>query len=335
MPSLNEVQKQTIAQRLRDGVSIRTIPTELHISKNTVLLAKKKINEYGRIIRRAGSGRPKKTTADENIQMANFIREYPFETVVNARQQTNFPASLKTARKRVHETELRNRAAANKIFLTEQNKANRVLFAQEFVNEPADMWNNVIFSDEKTFKSYSNGRRRVYRPPGTRYDERYCNKYKQSGRFSVNVWGWVSSRGRGICAIVEERLNANVYRRLLEELMLPSVIPVFGERNFIFQQDNCPVHNARLVSRYLEAEGVHVLPWPSRSPDLNVIENVWGEMQKYIYQNDFRPRNPLELQEKIVEAWETVTPGYMRQLVASMPRRLQNVIDANGAMTKY
>ncbi|KAJ3662161.1 hypothetical protein Zmor_006519 [Zophobas morio] len=91
MPSLNEVQKQTIAQRLRDGVSIRAIATELHISKNTVLLAKEKINEHSKIIRRVGSSRPKKTTADENIQLANFIREYSFETVVNARQQNQFP----------------------------------------------------------------------------------------------------------------------------------------------------------------------------------------------------------------------------------------------------
>ncbi|KAJ3661695.1 hypothetical protein Zmor_006082 [Zophobas morio] len=202
MPSLNIVQKQTIAQRLRDGVSIRAMATELHISKNTVPLAKKKLMNKVELSEERGLVVQKKTTADENTTKT-FNWQISFQNILSKQWLTQGSKPI----------ELRNRAAANKIFLTEQKKANRVLFAQEFVNDPADMWNSVILSDEKTFKSYSNGRRRVYRPPGTRNDERYCNKYKQSGRFSVNVWGWVSSRDRGICAIVEERLNANVYRR--------------------------------------------------------------------------------------------------------------------------
>jgi DNA-binding NarL/FixJ family response regulator len=48
MSNLTDVQKQTIAQRLRDGVSMRAIAHELGISKNTVLLAKQRIAEYGK-----------------------------------------------------------------------------------------------------------------------------------------------------------------------------------------------------------------------------------------------------------------------------------------------
>jgi IS30 family transposase len=40
---LTEIQKQTIAQRLRDGVSIRAIAAEVGVHKRTVLLAKQKI----------------------------------------------------------------------------------------------------------------------------------------------------------------------------------------------------------------------------------------------------------------------------------------------------
>lgn len=54
-----------------------------------------------------------------------------------------------------------------------------------------------------------------------------------------------------------------------------------------------------------------------------------------MYENDFRPQNVEELQQKIVETWQEITPEYTRELVSSMPRRLQNVIDSNGAMTKY
>lgn len=58
-------------------------------------------------------------------------------------------------------------------------------------------------------------------------------------------------------------------------------------------------------------------------------------MTKYIYKHDFRPQNAEELQHKVIEAWQEITPQYTRELVLSMPRRLQTVIDRNGAMTKY
>lgn len=234
---LTDVQKETLAQRLRDGVTIREIATELHVGKNTVLRAKRKIEETGRIARRAGSGRPRITTANEDLQLAELLRQHPFKSIVEARQNINFPASLKTARRRIRETELRNRAAANKTYLTEENKRQRVMFAQQYVHQP-NMWDNVVFSDEKTFQSCPSGRLRVYRPPGTRYNEEYSHRGNRSGRFSLNVWGWISMRGPGVCVIVEERLTAIVYRRIMEEVMLPSVLPVFGQQNFIFQHVN-------------------------------------------------------------------------------------------------
>jgi transposase len=209
MSNLTDVQKQTIAQRLRDGVSMRAIAHVLGISKNTVLLAKQRIAEYGKTARRPGSARPKVTTNEEDDRLINFLRHRPFQSAVNARLETAFPACLKTARKRIRESELSN--------------------------QDNNIWNNVVFSDEKTFQSSHNGRIRVYRPPGTRYNEQYVKNYDRSGRFSLNIWGWISSRGPGVCVIVEERLNSAIYRRLLEEVMLPSVLPVFGQQNFIFQ----------------------------------------------------------------------------------------------------
>jgi hypothetical protein len=90
------------------------------------------------------------------------------------------------------------------MYLTEENKAGRIRFAQEYINQDNNIWNNVVFSDEKTFQSSHNGRIRVYRPPGTRYNEQYVKNYDRSGRFSLNIWGWISSRGPGVCVIVEE-----------------------------------------------------------------------------------------------------------------------------------
>jgi transposase len=85
-----------------------------------------------------------------------------------------------------------------------------------------------------------------------------------------------------------------VYQRLLEQSLLPSVRPIFGE-NFIFPQDNCTVHRSHIVREYLEKHGINQLPWLSKSSDLNPIEDAWGKITKLMYQV-FRPRNFDQLQ---------------------------------------
>jgi hypothetical protein len=83
----------------------------------------------------------------------------------------------------------------------------------------------------------------------------FAQEYIHQNIWDAVIWGCISIRGPGVCAIVEERLRAPVYVRILREKMLPSVTQVFGERNFIFQDDNCRVHRARVVREFLDEQG--------------------------------------------------------------------------------
>jgi hypothetical protein len=49
-----------------------------------------------------------------------------------------------------------------------------------------------------------------------------------------------------------------------------------------------------------------------------------------MYENNFCPTTVEELQQKIIDTWQQITPAYTRDLISSMPRRLQMVIDSNG-----
>jgi hypothetical protein len=122
------------------------------------------------------------------MRLVNFLRENSFSAAIRTKVETNFPDSIRTSQKRIKESELRIRSAVNKIFLSEANKQERLRFAFQHINN-VNFWENVVFSDEKTFQSCSNGRVRVYRPVGERFSEQYVHKIKRTGRFTVNVWG--------------------------------------------------------------------------------------------------------------------------------------------------
>lgn len=334
MPRLNQQQKVILHTRVIEGVAIRNIANEIGVDKNTVLLAKKKINNFGDMRRNPGSGRKKSSNAEQDAGLIQYLQANPFHTALQAKEVTNFPASIQTARRRIRNSQIiRNRSAANKIFLTEENKIRRMRFAREFLNAD-NLWPKVIFSDEKTFQSCHNGKIRVYRPTGTRYNSQYTRKVARSGRFSVNVWAWISARGPGVLRVIPGRFTAPVYRDILEQVMLPSVEAVYGD-DFTFQHDNSPVHQARIINAFLDENNINVLPFPPKSPDLNPIENVWGLMLKIIHQHDFRPRNQEELQQKIMQAWDHIDNQLTQNLVFSMPRRLQSVLENNGSITKY
>jgi hypothetical protein len=74
-----------------------------------------------------GSGRPRVSTEIDDVNLIQVLRENPFNSVTEAHNETNFPGSLRTARRRVKEgSELRNHPAVKKPFLTQQNKGQRV-----------------------------------------------------------------------------------------------------------------------------------------------------------------------------------------------------------------
>ena len=67
--------------------------------------------------------------------------------------------------------------------------------------------------------------------------------------------------------------------------------------------------------------------------DLNPIEHVWKDLKMAVHRRF--PSNLMELERYCKEEWEKLTKNRSAKLVASYSKRLEAVIAAKGASTKY
>lgn len=210
----------------------------------------------------------------------------------------------------------------------------RLAWAKEHQNWVQRQWDSVIWSDESKFEVHlDNSRGLVIRTAGEAYNSD-CLRRQVKYPGSVMVWGCMSAKGVGVLHIIDGTVNAAAYGSILTSHLLPSIEKLqTTEGEFIFQQDNAPCHRARTITSWFANNDIPVLPWPANSPDLSPIENLWAQMKKSLRE---RPISNIEaLKVRLVEIWNSISPEECQKLVATMPRRINEVICRKGDATKW
>lgn len=328
---IEDMNAEQVARKMRrDPTTIRRF------------LAKHK--RTGKIENLPRSGRPEALNKQEKVALlkkATKERRKPLREIVD---NLKLNCSLTTAGKTLHDAGIRSHIAAKKPFISESNAVARFRWCEKNKNKSAYDWSRVIFSDETSMEIGKPSRQiRVWRNTRERFNAECLVPTFKSGRRSVMVWGCFVGEIKGPLVFCDEfreekeKITAKTYLKILEAHLLPfqRIVYDLSSPHLIFQQDNAPIHTAKIVTKWFEEKNIETINWPANSPDLNPIENIWRLLKDNIQKHESFPRTVTELKATLIEEWSRFDVSILREVVDSMPRRIEAVLNANGGSTKY
>ena len=317
-----------------DGVSPPDIAKWLGISEFKVKSAILRLLNDGLVCDKPRSGRPTKLDKRGHRAIKYYLaRNTVFSISDTARK---FSVDRGVVRRVMHASGFRGYSDRNEQLVTRRWLMKR---RQLYIRCKKVNFANVVFTDEKTFASVSDGRLKII----ARSRQEYLNKHGNVGydvRMSVRVWGAVTSHGVGPLIFFEQPASAECY---IDEVLSKTIATPKGIKSlfpqlrrtpqyWLFQQDNDPTHKAKITQMYLRQHHVRVLKWPPRSPDLSPIENVWSMI---VYR--LRQRQLLRgvrwsrqtLKQAIQDEWNAITPEECKRLCLSVDKRLEDIRNNN------
>jgi transposase len=314
-----------------EGQTIHRIADDMNLSPSTVYSMIK--NDYNKPKKKRGAKPALKKREKVRIKRACERLRQAEEKVTSKKIKKNcdLEVSTRTIQRTLKKMGYAYKKATVGLVLSKAHKEARVNLARSWISNRVD-WTKVVFSDEKRFSldgpdnwcSYAREMSPVQR------------NRRQQGGGSVMVWGVLLSNGDLLLEEVSERMNSDVYINLLKNKGLPFIRDCAGD-DFIFQHDNCSIHVSKKTSEYLKNECVELLEWPSRSPDLNPIENVWEMLSQIIYDGP-EIKTKAELKEKIWVAKNRLMSeksDSLCDLFSNYCNRLFELFEKKGAKINY
>jgi len=108
------------------------------------------------------------------------------------------------------------------------------------------------------------------------------------------IWGAIAKKGKSKLYFFEEgeHENQEIYKKILEERLLPMTRELYPDGCFTFYQDNAPPHKGQNIEKWMKENIPYFPDIPPYSCDFNPIENIWS-----ILKTEVEKRQPQDMEE--------------------------------------
>jgi hypothetical protein len=178
----------------------------------------------------------------------------------------------------------------------------------------------------------------VWRYPEEEYLEDCCGATVIPGFEKVKIWAAMRYGKLSELIILpegesQEKMNAKMYTEIIMDgEMLDFWMEGMEEYGYLLMmEDGASYHKGCATVRRKELEQMGWIgwgpgTWPSNSPDLNPIENLWHVLKSNIRKRKRQSKNRKELIEALKDEWKKLDMDIVNKLIRSMPNRMCAVI---------
>lgn len=214
------------------------------------------------------------------------------------------------------------------------DKVRRLDFARKYKHQD---WSKLIATDEKSFLMHPtlNRQNDVCWDTRDRVPEP-VNKKREKG---INIWAAIGVEGPLALQVVPPRCDSKQYVELIKRATR-QIRQHRKSTGRLFLQDGAAIHRSAFTQEWFENtyrrnNGAYIpaSDWPARSPDLNPIQNLWAWMDGEIKRRE--PSNLKELQALIENLFWNESHALCKNLILSMPNRMDEVVKMDGDKTRY
>ncbi|KAK3571312.1 hypothetical protein QTP86_005948 [Hemibagrus guttatus] len=309
---LTEDLRLHIVAAHKSGKGYRTISKCFEVPVATVQSIIKKYKTFHTVKNLRGRGRKPKVTPVLARRIVREVKKKPRITtkaILMNLGSTGGNISRQTAQWTLHTAGFHGHRPRRTPLL--QNTKARLAFANAHLDKEEDFWSSVLWSDETKIELFGhNDVAFIWRKKREAFNPKNTIPTVKHGGGNLMFWGCFSASGPGNLITVNGTMKKEQYIKILNNnnnnnnnIRQSSEKLGLGHQ-WTFQHDNNPKHTAQVVKKWLADKNINILQWPSQSPDLNLIENLWRELKTRVMAR--KPSNLKELELIAKDEWAKI-----------------------------